>query len=166
MNELLIRERKRKCNMKDFGLMVLGTFSFAFSVAIFSMPNSLAEGGIAGLSLLLYFGLDWSPALVTFIANGLILLIGYRYLPKVMIIKSIAAIPLFSILLFIMEDFGSAMDDPLLVSLYSGVFTVLGFFFFFCSVCMFSGISTISLFLNFKFVCGLMKSNFVLIILV
>src|SRR5690625_7041764 len=112
--------------MKDFGLMVLGTFSFAFSVAIFSMPNSLAEGGIAGLSLLLYFGLDWSPALVTFVANGLILLIGYRYLPKVMIIKSIAAIPLFSLFLFIMEEFGSAMDDPFLVDLYAGFFTGIG----------------------------------------
>src|SRR5690625_2656820 len=113
--------------MKDFGLMVLGTFSFAFSVAIFSMPNSLAEGGIAGLSLLLYFGLDWSPALVTFVANGLILLIGYRYLPKVMIIKSIAAIPLFSIFLFIMEDFASAIEDALRAAHYARVFIGLGF---------------------------------------
>src|SRR5690625_7221801 len=103
--------------------MVLGTFFFAFSVAIFSMPNSLAEGGIAGLSLLLYFGLDWSPALVTFIANGLILLIGYRYLPKVMIIKSIAAIPLFSIFLYILEDFWSAMDDSFLAALFVVVFS-------------------------------------------
>src|SRR5690625_7254513 len=85
--------------MKDFGLMVLGTFSFAFSVAIFAMPNSLAEGGIPGLSLLLYFGLGWSPALVTFIANGLVLLISYRYLHKSIIIKSVIAIPLFSIFL-------------------------------------------------------------------
>src|SRR5699024_2562659 len=115
--------RKRMCAMKNIGLMVLGTFFFAFSVAIFAMPNSLAEGGIPGLSLLLYFGLAWSPALVTFIANGLILLISYRYLPKSIIIKSMIAIPLFSIFLFLLEDLGSSLNEPLLAALYTGVFT-------------------------------------------
>lgn len=148
--------------MKDFGLMVLGTFFFAFSVAIFAMPNSLAEGGIPGLSLLLYFGLGWSPALVTFIANGFILLIGYRYLPKAMIIKSIAAIPLFSIFLFIMEDFGSAMDDPLLAALNAGVFTGIGFGFIFRSGSTIGGTSTIAKMLNYKFGWELTGTNFVL----
>lgn len=148
--------------MKDFGLMILGTFFFAFSVAIFAMPNSLAEGGIPGLSLLLYFGLGWSPALVTFIANGLILLIGYRYLPKAMIIKSIAAIPLFSIFLFIMKDFGSTMDDPLLAALYAGVFTGIGFGFIFRSGSTIGGTSTIAKMLNYKFGWDLTGTNFVL----
>ncbi|PAV28915.1 hypothetical protein CIL05_14930 [Virgibacillus profundi] len=148
--------------MKDYGLMVLGTFFFAFSVAIFSMPNSLAEGGIPGLSLLLYFGLGWSPALVTFTLNGLILLIGYRYLPKAMIIKSIAAVPLFSIFLFIMEDFGSAMEDPLLAALYAGVFTGVGFGFIFRSGSTIGGTSTIAKMLNYKFGWELTGTNFVL----
>ncbi|MBM7598800.1 uncharacterized membrane-anchored protein YitT (DUF2179 family) [Virgibacillus halotolerans] len=148
--------------MKDFGLMVLGTFFFAFSVAIFAMPNSLAEGGIPGLSLLLYFELGWSPALVTLIANGFILLIGYRYLPKAMIIKSIAAIPLFSIFLFIMEDFGSTMGDPLLAALYAGVFTGIGFGFIFRSGSTIGGTSTIAKVLNYKLGWELTGTNLVL----
>lgn len=148
--------------MKDFGLMILGTFFFAFSVAIFSMPNSLAEGGIPGLSLLLYFGLGWSPALVTFLANGLILLIGYRYLPKGMIIKSIVAIPLFSLFLFIMEDFGRAIDDPLLAALYAGVFTGIGFGFIFRSGSTIGGTSTIAKMLDYNFGWGLTGTNLVL----
>lgn len=148
--------------MKDFGLMVLGTFFFAFSVAIFAMPNSLAEGGIPGLSLLLYFGLGWSPALVNFIGSGLILLISYRYLPKPIIIKSIIAIPLFSIFLFVLEDFGATLNDPLLAALYTGVFTGIGFGFIFRSGSTIGGTSTIAKVLNYKFGWEITGTNFVL----
>lgn len=148
--------------MKDYGFMVLGTFFFASSVAIFSMPNSLAEGGIPGLSLLLYFGLGWSPAVVTLIANMFVLSIGYRYLPKSMIIKSILAIPLFSLFLFIMENFGSELGDPLLAALYAGVLTGIGFGFIFRSGSTIGGTSTIAKMLNYKFGWELTGTNFVL----
>src|SRR5690625_1587536 len=149
--------------MKDYGLMVLGTFFFAFSVAIFAMPNSLAEGGIPGLSLLLYFGLGWSPALVTFIANGIILLISYRYLHKSVIIKSIIAIPLFSIFLFMLEDYGSALNDPLLAALYTGGVTGIGFGFIFRSGSTMGGTSTIGKVLSYKFGWVWKETHFVLV---
>lgn len=148
--------------MKDYGFMVLGTFFFAVSVAIFSMPNSLAEGGIPGLSLLLYFGLGWSPAIVTLIANTFIILIGYRYLPKAMIVKSIIAIPLFSLFLFMMEDFGSELNDPLLAALYAGVMTGIGFGFIFRSGSTIGGTSTIAKMFNYRFGWELTGTNFVL----
>lgn len=148
--------------MKDYGFMVMGTFFFAASVAIFAMPNSLAEGGIPGASLLLYFGLGWSPALVTFAANTLILSFGYRYLPKSMIIKSILAIPLFSLFLYILEGHGSKLDDPLLAALYAGVFTGIGFGFIFRSGSTIGGTSTIAKMLNYKFGWELTGTNFVL----
>lgn len=147
--------------MKDYGFMVLGTFFFAVSVAIFSMPNSLAEGGIPGLSLLLYFGLGWSPAIVTLIANTFIILIGYRYLPKAMIVKSIIAIPLFSLFLFMMEDFGSELNDPLLAALYAGVMTGIGFGFIFRSGSTIGGTSTIAKMFNYRFGWELTGTNFV-----
>lgn len=148
--------------MKNYIFMVLGTFFFAFSVAIFAMPNSLAEGGIPGLSLLLYFGLGWSPAVVTFIANTLVLMTGFRYLPKSMIIKSILAVPLFSGFLYMMEDFGSELNDPLLAALYAGVFTGIGFGFIFRSGSTIGGTSTIAKMLNNKFGWSLTSTNFVL----
>lgn len=148
--------------MKNYLFMIFGVFSFAFSVAIFAMPNSLAEGGIPGLSLLLYFGLGWSPAVVTLIANVLVLSIGYRYLPKSMIIKSIVAIPLFSFFLFILEDTGSELNDPLLAAIYAGVLTGIGFGFIFLSGSTIGGTSTIAKVLNYKFGWELTGTNFVL----
>lgn len=148
--------------MKDYSLMILGTFFFAFSVSIFAMPNSLAEGGVAGLALLFYFGLGWSPALVTLITNGIILLIGYRYLPKLMIIKSLITVPLFSFFLYVLEDFGQPINDPLLAALYAGVFTGIGFGFIFRSGSTMSGTSTIAKMVNYKLGWDLTGTNFVL----
>ncbi|MCM2675484.1 YitT family protein [Alkalicoccobacillus plakortidis] len=148
--------------MKEYSLMILGTFFFAFSVSIFAMPNSLAEGGVVGLALLLYFGLGWSPTLVTLIANGVILLIGYRYLPKSMIVKSIITVPLFSFFLFLLADIANPIDDPLLAALYTGVFTGIGFGFIFRSGSTMSGTSTIAKMLNYKFGLELTGTNFVL----
>ncbi|WYP25711.1 YitT family protein [Alkalihalobacillus sp. FSL W8-0930] len=148
--------------MKEYSLMILGTLFFAFSVSIFAMPNSLAEGGVAGLALLFYFGLGWSPAIVTLLTNGIILLIGYRYLPRSMIVKSIITVPLFSLFLFLLEDLANPINDPLLAALYSGVFTGIGFGFIFRSGSTMSGSSTIAKMLNYKFGWDLTGTNFVL----
>ncbi|MFS0788100.1 YitT family protein [Shouchella sp. 1P09AA] len=148
--------------MKDYGFMVLGTFFFALSVAVFAMPNGLAEGGIPGLSLLLYFGLGWSPAIVTLVANGLVLLLGYRYLPRSMIVKSTVTIPLFSLFLFLLEDVAGPVNDPLLAALYTGVFTGIGFGFIFRSGSTTGGSSTIARMLNYKFGWELTGTNFIL----
>lgn len=37
--------------MKNYVFLIAGTFFFAASVAVFAMPNSLAEGGVPGLAL-------------------------------------------------------------------------------------------------------------------
>ncbi|AIC95953.1 MULTISPECIES: YitT family protein [Shouchella] len=148
--------------MKEYGFMILGTFFFAFSVAIFAMPNGLAEGGIPGLALLLYYSIGWSPSFVTLLANGLILLIGYRYLPRTMIVKSIVTIPLFSLFLYVLEDKSGPVHDPLLAALYTGVFTGIGFGFVFRSGSTTGGSSTIARMVNHKLGWELTGTNFVL----
>ncbi|GIO24089.1 YitT family protein [Oceanobacillus sp. J11TS1] len=148
--------------MKNYVFLVTGTFFFAVSVAIFAMPNSLAEGGVPGLALLMYHGLAISPALTTLLANAITLLIGYRYLPTDMIIKSIVTIPLFSFFIYMMEDFGAAIPDPLLAAIFAGVFTGVGFGFIFRSGSTTGGTSTIARMLNYKFGWELTGTNFVL----
>ncbi|WP_078395056.1 YitT family protein [Shouchella patagoniensis] len=148
--------------MKNYIFLVFGTFLFAVSVTIFAMPNSLAEGGVPGLALLLYHGFGFSPALITLLANAVTLLIGYRYLPKDMIMKSILTIPLFSFFIFLLEGFGSSIPDPLLAALFTGLFTGIGFGFIFRAGSTTGGTSTLARMLNYKFGWELTGTNFVL----
>lgn len=146
--------------VKDYFYMILGTFLFALSVTLFAMPNSLAEGGIPGASLLLYYGFGLSPALMTFILNTIVFVVGYRHLPKLMIIKSILAIPLFSLFIYLLEDYGTSAGDPLLAAIYTGLFTGAGFGFIFRSGSTLGGSSTIAKMLNNRFGWELTGTNF------
>lgn len=146
--------------VKDYIFMILGTLLFALSVTLFAMPNALAEGGIPGASLLLYYGFGLSPAIMTFILNTIIFIIGYRHLPKMMIVKSVLAIPLFSLFIYLLEDYGTQTGDPLLAAIYAGLFTGAGFGFIFRSGSTLGGSSTIAKMLNNRFGWELTGTNF------
>lgn len=146
--------------VKDYIFMILGTFLFAVSVTLFAMPNALAEGGIPGASLLLYYGFGFSPALMTFLLNTVIFIVGYRHLPKLMIIKSVLAIPLFSLFIYLLQDYGTRTGDPLLAAIYAGLFTGAGFGFIFRSGSTLGGSSTIAKMLNNRFGWELTGTNF------
>lgn len=148
--------------MKNYAFLITGTFFFAASVAMFAMPNSLAEGGVPGLALLMYHGMGISPAFTTFIINAATLVVGYRYLPKDMIIKSTVTIPLFSFFIYMLEGLGTGIPDTLLAALFAGVFTGIGFGFIFRSGSTTGGTSTIARMLNYKFGWELTGTNFVL----
>ncbi|MFB4160179.1 YitT family protein [Geomicrobium sp. JSM 1781026] len=148
--------------MRNYALLVIGILFFSLSVTLFAMPNNLAEGGVPGLALLLYHGFEISPSLVTFIVNAVTLAIGYRYLPRDMIIKSLVTIPLFSLFIFIFEGMGQGIPDPLLAALFTGLFSGIGFGFIFRSGSTTGGTSTIARMLNYKFGWELTGTNFVL----
>ncbi|GAK05144.1 hypothetical protein JCM19037_3615 [Geomicrobium sp. JCM 19037] len=111
---------------------------------------------------MLYHGFEISPSLVTFIVNAVTLAIGYRYLPRDMIIKSLVTIPLFSLFIFIFEGMGQGIPDPLLAALFTGLFSGIGFGFIFRSGSTTGGTSTIARMLNYKFGWELTGTNFVL----
>ncbi|GAK13307.1 LOW QUALITY PROTEIN: hypothetical protein JCM19039_3145 [Geomicrobium sp. JCM 19039] len=148
--------------IKDFIVMAMGTLLFAMSITLLSMPNQLAEGGVAGLSLLLYYGINLSPALVTFIVNGILLAIGYRFLPRRMVMLSLVNIPLLSLFIFLTEDVGSPINDPLLAAIFAGIFTGAGFGLIFRARSSMGGTSIIARMLNFRFGFDLTATNFIL----
>ncbi|GAK03569.1 membrane protein [Geomicrobium sp. JCM 19037] len=148
--------------IKDFLVMAMGTLLFAMSITLLSMPNQLAEGGVAGLSLLLYYGLNLSPALVTFIVNGILLAIGYRFLPRRMVMLSLMNIPLLSLFIFLTEGLGSPINDPLLAAIFAGILTGAGFGLIFRARSSMGGTSIIARMLNFRFGFDLTATNFIL----
>lgn len=126
------------------------------------MPNNLAEGGIVGLSLLLYFAYNISPALVTFVLNAVLLLIGFKLLPRHMVYKSVINVPLLSFFIFLTERLGQPIEDPLLAAIFAGVITGIGFGFIFRAGSSTGGTSIIARMLNHRFGWELTGTNFVL----
>lgn len=63
----------------DIVLIIVGAFFFALAVNLFAIPNDLGEGGVTGITLILYYLFEWSPGITNFVLNGILLIIGYRF---------------------------------------------------------------------------------------
>ena len=64
MKSLLTKE-----TVKNLALITIGSFLYAVSVNVFTVPNDLAEGGLTGFSLILFYLSGIEPSYTIFISN-------------------------------------------------------------------------------------------------
>ena len=106
--------------------VIFGSFLFALSVNVFIIPTELGEGGVTGITIILYYLFGWSPSIVSFILNGILILVGYRFLNKTTIIYTIICTITLSIALDLTQGWSIQSDELILNSIFGGVFTGVG----------------------------------------
>lgn len=109
--------------------ILIGTALFSFGFVHFNMQNQLGEGGFSGITLILYFTLNWDPALMNLLLNIPMFLIGWRLLGKKTFIYTIIGTIGVSVFLKVFQHYEVDMnlqDDLFLVSLFAGVFVGIG----------------------------------------
>lgn len=108
-------------------MILLGALIFAFGVNYFTIPNRLAEGGLTGITLILKYLFNLSPALVNLVLNIPLFIIGWRELGRLSMLYTILGTTAFSLFLWLTEGIGTPVpDDLLLAALYAGVTVGLG----------------------------------------
>lgn len=75
--------------------IIVGAFIFSLAVNVFALPNKLGEGGVTGLTMVLYYLFAWAPALTNLLFNSVLLVIGYKYLDKSTVYLTILAVAIF-----------------------------------------------------------------------
>ncbi|WP_054954913.1 YitT family protein [Paenibacillus dakarensis] len=115
-----------KQHVKDALFIIIGSLLFAIGINYFSIPNRLSEGGIIGITVVTYYLFEWSPGIVNFVLNGILLTIGYRYFDKKTTIYTLISIVLTSIFLRVTELNIPPHPDTLLAALFAGVFVGIG----------------------------------------
>lgn len=88
-----------KSVIKNLALVLIGTFIFSIAINSIVIPNQLGEGGVTGITLLLFYVFDISPSLSNFIINAVIMLIGWKFLEKETIFYTLVAIVSMSLFL-------------------------------------------------------------------
>ncbi len=109
--------------------ILIGTALFSFGFVHFNMQNQLGEGGFSGITLILYFTLNWDPALMNLLLNIPMFILGWKLLGKRTFIYTIIGTISVSVFLKIFQAYEVNMnlqDDLLLVSLFAGVFVGVG----------------------------------------
>ncbi len=107
--------------------ILAGAAVAGFGVNYFTIANGLGEGGFTGIAILLKYWFDWSPGITSIVLNLPLFILGWVYLGKRAMGYTIWGTVCFSFFLWLFEDFGSPIeDDLLLASLYAGVTVGLG----------------------------------------
>lgn len=105
--------------------MALGAFLAAFAIEVFLLPNSLIDGGIIGVSMILayLFGNNLFPFFVVFL-NMPFLYLGYRSIGRAFVIHYLFALTFFSSFSYLLHGFHHFQGDVIEIVVIGG--SILG----------------------------------------
>ncbi|AQL55778.1 YitT family protein [Abyssicoccus albus] len=106
--------------------VIIGSFIFAIGVNTFMIAGELGEGGVTGISLILLYAFDISPAISSFLINLVLLFVGYKYLSKRSMNYTILAIIMISLFLHFTESWQIETDQLLINTVFGGLFVGIG----------------------------------------
>ena len=110
----------------DVLIIIIGAFIFALSINLFVIPNDLGEGGVTGITIILFYLFKWSPGLVSFIMNAFLLIVGYKFLSRITTIYTIIAVTFHSLFLHLTENWNISSDEIIINAIFGGVFAGVG----------------------------------------
>ncbi|MCF2683708.1 YitT family protein [Faecalicatena contorta] len=119
-----------KSQFKNFALLTVSTLVMAVGIYFFKFANNFTFGGITGLAVLIARFSPLSASDFTFIANMLLLLLGFIILGKKFAIKTAYSSILLSISLSLLERLcpmdGPLTDQPILELIFAIVLPAFG----------------------------------------
>lgn len=106
--------------------VIIGAFIFALGVNLFAIPQQLGEGGVTGVTIILYYLLAWQPWITSLIINGFLIIVGYKFLGKLTTIYTIIAVIAHSFSLSISHNWSINSTEPMVNAIFGGLFVGLG----------------------------------------
>lgn len=115
-----------KKRITDIVFIALGAFIFALAINLFVIPNELGEGGVTGVTIILFYLFQWSPGLVNLVINAFLLIIGYKFLDRTTTIYTILAVGFNSFFLHLTADWRIDSHEIMINTIFGGLFTGVG----------------------------------------
>lgn len=115
----------RLIKLKNTLFILLGSAIFSFGLVNFNLEHQLGEGGITGITLILYFMFKWDPALMNLVLNIPMFIIGWKILGRRAFAYTLIGTVSVSFFIKVFQLTNLHIDlhdDLLLVSLFAGVF--------------------------------------------
>ena len=120
-------KQKILTELKGYLGMVLGCVFYALSIVLFLEPNGIVAGGVSGLSTLIHLLNRKIPiGLISVVINIPIFLLGLRYTGWKFILRCFLTVATLAVCTDTLMFLPKMTEDPLLASLYGGVFQGIG----------------------------------------
>ena len=126
----MVSKKKIKLDRRKIALCMIGSSIMAFGLYNVHSLSGVTEGGILGMTLLLNYWLDLSPAITGFIMNAACYLVGWKLLGWSFILYSTIAGFTFSASYAVFEQFPrlwpGLADMPLTAAIVGALFIGIG----------------------------------------
>ena len=114
-----IKNKKTK-TILDLIAILLGCILAALAIECFLIPNTILDGGITGISIIVHKVFKIPLSILVIILNIPFIYIGYRNLGKQFMIRTIYSMIMFSIFLDHFKNIQSFTNEILLATVYGG----------------------------------------------
>ena len=110
----MIRTEKLKSALLTvFGVAVTGA-----AVSIFYIPNKIVNGGVSGISTILFYAVGLRPSISFALINLVLLIAGFRVLGSKFVIKTIVCSGLLSLFVDLFSHFPPLTHDVFLATVF------------------------------------------------
>ena len=107
-------------------MLTLGSIIAAFALEQFLIPNTILDGGITGISIIIYKIFNIPLGILVVLLNIPFIYIGYRNLGKRFLIRTGYSMLCFSLFLSFFELFNPFTEEILLATVFGGAILGLG----------------------------------------
>ncbi|MBQ1896154.1 MAG: YitT family protein, partial [Clostridia bacterium] len=119
--------RKRNLlRLLEYSMITAGAIIAAFAIEEFLVPNTILDGGIVGISIIINNLTKIRLGLLTFVLNLPFLLIGMKKMGRGFILRSAYAMVVFSAFLEVFADLKQVTEETLLAVCFGGLILGIG----------------------------------------
>jgi len=113
-------EWEKVFNLKNFLQIAIGIVLAVAAMKGFMIPNKFLDGGLTGISILLYEIFHINISFLVIMLNALFIYLGYRRIGKTFAVQTTIAVILLAIALFFV-DITPITQDKLLIAIFGGL---------------------------------------------
>ena len=97
------KTRKILNTAKDYVMITIGLFCYAFGFTAFILPEKIVIGSVTGLSSLIHFWLGWNVAVTYYVINIILLAIAFRSVGKQFVLRTIIGASISTVLIGVLQ---------------------------------------------------------------
>lgn len=110
----------------EYLVLTLGSVIAAFALEQFLIPNTILDGGVTGISIIVYKITHIPLSILVLLINIPFIYIGYKNLGKRFLFRTVYSMMVFSLFLSFFELFSPFTEDMLLATVFGGAILGVG----------------------------------------
>ena len=110
----------------EYLVLTLGSVIAAFALEQFLIPNTILDGGVTGISIIVYKITHIPLSILVLLINVPFIYVGYRNLGKRFLFRTVYSMMVFSLFLSFFELFSPFTEDMLLATVFGGAILGVG----------------------------------------